>query len=267
MTRLENGYARLIGRMVAHSGRDGRGRADPDRRGARLRPVARADRLPADRGPGLSAGRRAAARRRLARAHPDARSSRSPRSPQDTRRRAGHHHRRHLGARQQRRRSPTPASPTSILEGLERARQAARICARCSIGAEPALCDAIEEARVLVLPPPPIQGIGNAGGFTMQVELRDGSFDYAKLQAITNAMVANAGRRRARLQRVQTAVPRRRAADRRRRRPGQGADAARHGRPGVLDARRPISARPTSTSSTSSAARSRSTCRPMRSSA
>ena len=33
-----------------------------------------------------------------------------------------------------------------------------------------------------MFPPPPIQGIGNAGGFTMQVELRDGSFDLAKLQ-------------------------------------------------------------------------------------
>src|SRR5262245_38692843 len=33
------------------------------------------------------------------------------------------------------------------------------------------------EGRVLILPPPPIQGIGNAGGFTMQLELRDGSFD------------------------------------------------------------------------------------------
>ena len=42
----------------------------------------------------------------------------------------------------------------------------------------------IETARILVLPPPPIQGIGNAAGFTMQVELRDGSFDFAKLQAI-----------------------------------------------------------------------------------
>ena len=45
------------------------------------------------------------------------------------------------------------------------------------------------EARTLVLPPPPIQGIGNAAGFTMQVELRDGSIDLAKLQAITDAMV------------------------------------------------------------------------------
>ena len=39
------------------------------------------------------------------------------------------------------------------------------------------------------VPPPPIQGIGNAGGFTMQVQLRDGSFDFSKLQAITNAIV------------------------------------------------------------------------------
>lgn len=47
-------------------------------------------------------------------------------------------------------------------------------------------------ARVLVLPPPPIQGIGNASGFTMQVELRDGSFDLAKLQGSTNAIVKTA---------------------------------------------------------------------------
>src|SRR5262249_22188401 len=54
----------------------------------------------------------------------------------------------------------------------------------------PAL-DAVD-ARVTVLPPPPIQGIGNAGGFTLQVELRDGSTDFAKLQNVTNAIVANA---------------------------------------------------------------------------
>ena len=48
---------------------------------------------------------------------------------------------------------------------------------------------AVEAARVLVLPPPPIQGIGNAGGFSMQIELRDGSFDLAKLQATTDAVV------------------------------------------------------------------------------
>jgi HAE1 family hydrophobic/amphiphilic exporter-1 len=50
----------------------------------------------------------------------------------------------------------------------------------------------IEDARVLVLPPPPIQGIGNAAGVTMQIELRDGSFDLNKLQAIVDAVAANA---------------------------------------------------------------------------
>jgi hydrophobic/amphiphilic exporter-1 (mainly G- bacteria), HAE1 family len=59
------------------------------------------------------------------------------------------------------------------------------------------------DARVIVLPPPPIQGIGNAGGFTMQVELRDGSTDFAKLQNVTNAIVANAQSQSA-LQRVST---------------------------------------------------------------
>jgi HAE1 family hydrophobic/amphiphilic exporter-1 len=59
----------------------------------------------------------------------------------------------------------------------------------------------IPEARILVVPPPPIQGIGNAAGFAMQVELRDGNADYAKLQAITNAVVAN-GQTQSALQRV-----------------------------------------------------------------
>ncbi|MGE5158266.1 MAG: efflux RND transporter permease subunit [Gemmatimonas sp.] len=61
----------------------------------------------------------------------------------------------------------------------------------------------IMEARALVLPPPPIQGIGNAAGFAMQVELRGGNNDYAKLQAITNALVANAQSQSA-LQQVQS---------------------------------------------------------------
>jgi hydrophobic/amphiphilic exporter-1 (mainly G- bacteria), HAE1 family len=61
----------------------------------------------------------------------------------------------------------------------------------------------ILEARALVLPPPPIQGIGNAAGFAMQVELRDGNSDFSKLQALTQAMVANAQTQSA-LQRVQS---------------------------------------------------------------
>jgi HAE1 family hydrophobic/amphiphilic exporter-1 len=59
----------------------------------------------------------------------------------------------------------------------------------------------IPEARILVVPPPPIQGIGNAAGFAMQVELRDGNSDFGKLQAITNTMVAN-GQSQSALQRV-----------------------------------------------------------------
>ncbi|HWZ39493.1 MAG TPA: multidrug efflux RND transporter permease subunit [Bradyrhizobium sp.] len=61
----------------------------------------------------------------------------------------------------------------------------------------------ILEARTLVLPPPPIQGIGNAAGFAMQVELRDGNSDYGKLQAITGEMVRSAQGQSA-LQRVQS---------------------------------------------------------------
>jgi len=60
---------------------------------------------------------------------------------------------------------------------------------------------AIPEARILVIPPPPIQGIGNAAGFAMQVQLRDGNADYGKLQAIAGAIVSNAQTQSA-LQRV-----------------------------------------------------------------
>src|SRR5882762_8894087 len=59
----------------------------------------------------------------------------------------------------------------------------------------------IPEARILVVPPPPIQGIGNAAGFAMQVELRDGNADFGKLQAVTNTIVAN-GQTQSALQRV-----------------------------------------------------------------
>ncbi|MEZ5763884.1 MAG: efflux RND transporter permease subunit [Xanthobacteraceae bacterium] len=61
----------------------------------------------------------------------------------------------------------------------------------------------VTDARVLVVPPPPIQGIGNASGFTMQLELRDGSFDFAKLQTMANT-VASAAQGQTGLQRVMT---------------------------------------------------------------
>ena len=77
------------------------------------------------------------------------------------------------------------------------------------------------------MPPPPIQGVGNDAGFTMQVELRDGSFDMAKLQSVTNTIVENAKSQSA-IQRVLALVPRQRPAIGRRGRPRQGGDARRH---------------------------------------
>jgi HAE1 family hydrophobic/amphiphilic exporter-1 len=61
----------------------------------------------------------------------------------------------------------------------------------------------IEDARTLVVPPPAIQGIGNTAGATMQIELRDSSFDLAKLQASVDGLVAAAASQSS-LQRVQS---------------------------------------------------------------
>ncbi len=51
------------------------------------------------------------------------------------------------------------------------------------------------DAKVLVVVPPAIQGLGMAGGFQMQLELQDGSFDYRKLQAATDQMIYYANMR------------------------------------------------------------------------
>ena len=45
----------------------------------------------------------------------------------------------------------------------------------------------IQEASTLVLIPPPIQGLGISGGFQMQVELTDGSYDFTRLQQAADA--------------------------------------------------------------------------------
>ncbi|WP_084539876.1 efflux RND transporter permease subunit [Azorhizobium doebereinerae] len=47
----------------------------------------------------------------------------------------------------------------------------------------------IEEANVAVLVPPAIQGIGNAAGFTMQPQIRDGNFDYELLDKVAQAII------------------------------------------------------------------------------
>jgi hypothetical protein len=56
---------------------------------------------------------------------------------------------------------------------------------------------ALREAAAMLLRgfplvPPAIQGVGNAGGFALQVEQRDGSFDYFKLQNATDNLIRNA---------------------------------------------------------------------------
>ena len=63
--------------------------------------------------------------------------------------------------------------------------------------------DKLPDATALVIVPPPIQGIGNSNGFTMQTELRDGNVDWAKLGRITSAITADASSQSA-LQRVST---------------------------------------------------------------
>jgi hydrophobic/amphiphilic exporter-1 (mainly G- bacteria), HAE1 family len=49
--------------------------------------------------------------------------------------------------------------------------------------------NAAPDGRLFVLAPPPIQGIGNAGGLQMQLELLGGSFDYQKLDEVTQQFV------------------------------------------------------------------------------
>ena len=50
----------------------------------------------------------------------------------------------------------------------------------------------LDDGLALVIPPPPIQGIGNVSGATMKVELRDGSFDYAQLEYLAQAITERA---------------------------------------------------------------------------
>ncbi len=50
----------------------------------------------------------------------------------------------------------------------------------------------VQDANALVLVPPPIQGLGLSGGFQMQLELTDGSYDFARLQEAGDAVVTAA---------------------------------------------------------------------------
>jgi HAE1 family hydrophobic/amphiphilic exporter-1 len=47
-----------------------------------------------------------------------------------------------------------------------------------------------QEAKAMVLVPPPIQGLGLSGGFQMQIELTDGSYDFARLQTVAEEIIS-----------------------------------------------------------------------------
>jgi HAE1 family hydrophobic/amphiphilic exporter-1 len=49
----------------------------------------------------------------------------------------------------------------------------------------------IPDGQAFVVPPPAVPGVGNAGGLALQVELRDGSFDFTKLQRVTDELIRN----------------------------------------------------------------------------
>jgi HAE1 family hydrophobic/amphiphilic exporter-1 len=49
-----------------------------------------------------------------------------------------------------------------------------------------------QDAKTMVLVPPPIQGLGLSGGFQMQVELANGTYDFAPLQAVADEIVSQA---------------------------------------------------------------------------
>ena len=95
----------------------------------------------------------------------------------------------------------------------------------------------IEEARILVLPPPPIQGIGNAAGVTMQLELRDNSFDLNKLQTVISSVESNAETQSS-IQRVMAPFRSKRPAVHGRSRSGEDRIVRNHGRPGLFCAQR-----------------------------
>jgi hydrophobic/amphiphilic exporter-1 (mainly G- bacteria), HAE1 family len=61
----------------------------------------------------------------------------------------------------------------------------------------------VSEGRAFVVVPPPIQGIGSAGGFQMQLEMLGGSFDYTKLGQAADSTI-RAAKETPEIQRIQT---------------------------------------------------------------
>jgi hydrophobe/amphiphile efflux-1 (HAE1) family protein len=53
----------------------------------------------------------------------------------------------------------------------------------------------VQEGLALVFPPPPVRGIGTAGGFKMAVQDRTGSGDFKNLEAVNNSLMSAARER------------------------------------------------------------------------
>ena len=118
----------------------------------------------------------------------------------------------------------------------------------------------IQEAYVLTIPPPPVQGIGNAGGFKLMVEDRAGLGSEA-LSKAAQALVAAANKDPSFRRRVH-AVRHALAVDLYRHRPRESREGRAHADRCLQRRCRSISARNTSTTSTISAAPTRSSRRP-----
>ena len=223
----ERGYVRLIGAMTRRSGAmvvlalaSGRRRD--------LGADARADRFPAERGPGLSDRQRATARRRLEGAHRRGHATDLDDREGDARRRSCGHRQRHFHPRQ-------PASLANagvafvVLKDWdvrlkEKGQDLLSIYQRLN-GA----LQGVPQAIAFALLPPPIQGIGNVGGFTHAGRDQERRF---RLRAVAEpGQHRGQGRQRAiRAAEARHDLPGRRAAVRGHRRPHQGRDARHHGR-------------------------------------
>ena len=134
--------------------------------------------------------------------------------------------------------STAPSSPTSpalvvIAQALGRP-QIQEISAALDPHRAYAARSTHTEARTLPLPPPPIPGLGNSGGFQFMLEDRTGH-STADLAKVT-AAVLEAARKRPELDELQHAVFRELSADRPRRRSRQSQDAGHPARRRVHDA-------------------------------
>ncbi len=175
----------------------------------------------------LSDHRDAAAAGRFARPHRRRQSAGRRAGPRGTRRRSRRQHRRLFGSdaheRSQCRRRVRGA------EAVRGARQRSAISRRRrSKGALLAKFSTIQDALVFVVAPPPVRGIGSAGGFRMMIQDRGGA-GPAALQQVVGAMMAKAERRRPGVQQVFSLFENVDAAALSRHRPRQSAD-ARHQR-------------------------------------